>query len=545
MTSLGPAAVGRSLARPLGACAVAVLVLAAPAHYTGSDSRATLPSAQALVERGSLRLDEELQGLDPADVLGGRWQVMAIGGHVYGRYPIGPVLVSAPAVFMAGRLGLDMFSAHDDAAVQAVLAAASVALTFLLLEALASLWLSAPAALAWAALSVLGTSLLSTLGSAFWTHDTLVPATLGVLLLLARAERASRRLSRAEALLMGVLLALACLSRPTAAVTCACLAAFLWLRQRAALPIVWATLSALLVVYAAFNLATLGTLLPPYYQPALWPAGADLPEALVALLASPSRGLLVYSPFLLAAAVGLWDPRCRRDPLYRLGLLSSALHLLVVARQANWWGGWCFGPRLLTDLLPGLLLALVLSVAAWPRLSWPPLARGLGLGLFGVAAVFSAWVHVRQGLFSWGPYNWNDAPPIDSAPERLLDWRRPQFLATSARLERWRRLDTQAAALERWVRQVPDGGAVLLPGDQPDVVALLRELAQRKRIGQRRLFRDLGRLRAAGFDNFHAPPRLAASFSGPGACVASLAEATTAAGETPVWVRCRAVPALP
>jgi hypothetical protein len=531
------------LTRLLVACGLASLVLAAPVRYTNSDARATLPSAQALVERGSLRLDEELQGLDPADVLGGRWQVHAIGGHVYGRYPIGPVLVAAPAVWLARHLGLDMLREEDDAALQAVLAAGSVALTFLLLEALAALWLSPLAALSLALLSVAGSTLLSTLGSAFWTHDTLVPSTLGALLLVARAEQAARRLRRGEALLIGLLLALACLSRPTAIVTCACLGLFLWYRQRAALGPAALVLGVCLASYVVLNQVTLGMPLPPYYQPARWPAGADLRGTLVALLTSPSRGLLVYSPFLLAALSGLLDPACRRQPLYRLGLASTALHLLMVARQVNWWGGWCFGPRLLTDLLPGLLLALVLSVAAWPRLSWPAIVRGAALGSFGLAAVFSVWVHVRQGLFSWGPYNWNDAPAIDSAPQRLQDWRRPQFLATSARLERWRRLDAQSEAFEAWLRQVPDGAALLLPGNRADVVTLMRELAQRGRIGRRRLFRDLGRLRAAGFDDFHVPPGLAPLFAGVGSCRAVLEtrQVSAALAEAPVWVRCAPV----
>lgn len=532
------AGAGRVLARLLTACALAVLVLVAPVRYTNSDARATLPSAQALVERGSLRLDDELQGLDPADILGGRWQVLAIDGHVYGRYPVGPVLVAAPFVFVAGHLGLDMFQGEDDAALQALLAALSVALTFLLLEAIAALWLSPWAALTLALLGVVGTSFISTLGSAFWTHDTLVPATLGGLFLLARAERSARCLSRGEALALGLLLTLACLSRPTAVVTCVCLLGYLWSRQRAACTTAGATLSLLLLIYASVNLATIGRPLPPYYQPGHWPAGRDLPHALVALLVSPSRGLFVYSPFLLAACVGLLDARCRRQPLYRLALLSALLHVLVVARQANWWGGWCFGPRLLTDLLPGLWLALVLSIEAWPGLRWPRL-RASAVGVFGAAAVFSAWVHVRQGLFSWGPYNWNDAPPVDSAPERLEDWRRPQFLATSSRLQRWRRLDAQAAALESWVLRVPDGSALLLPGDQPEVVELLHELGQRGRIGRRRLFRDLGRLRAAGYDDFHVPTRLAGLFTGAGTCRAA-AQPLGAASlpEMPVWVRC-------
>ena len=107
---------------------------------------------------------------------------------------------------------------------------------------------------------------------------------------------------------------------------------------------------------------------------------------LVGLLISPSRGLFVFSPVLLFALPGM--SRCLRaptEPSLRLMTLAGLSTYFLYGFIATWWGGWVYGPRYMTDLIP--FFALWLAICPQPR-------RGRvvwGL-LFGVAFAWSVWV---------------------------------------------------------------------------------------------------------------------------------------------------------
>ncbi|HVQ38539.1 MAG TPA: hypothetical protein VMS31_13470, partial [Pyrinomonadaceae bacterium] len=91
------------------------------------------------------------------------------------------------------------------------------------------------------------------------------------------------------------------------------------------------------------------------------------------LLVSPTRGLLVFSPFLVFIPVGLIQRL--RAPTSRG--LAVALSLAVAAQfllysQADWRAGVSWGPRWLTDVLP-----IVVWMLAPAPMVLRPLARGL------------------------------------------------------------------------------------------------------------------------------------------------------------------------
>jgi hypothetical protein len=71
-------------------------------------------------------------------------------------------------------------------------------------------------------------------------------------------------------------------------------------------------------------------------------------SSLLGLVASPARGLLFFAPtLLLALYVGLrYGHRGAR--VMAVGIL---LHIVPVAMYYNWWGGWVFGPRMLTETI--------------------------------------------------------------------------------------------------------------------------------------------------------------------------------------------------
>ena len=122
----------------------------------------------------------------------------------------------------------------------------------------------------------------------------------------------------------------------------------------------------------------------------LWHFGEIQP--LLGVLASPSRGLLVYQPWVVLAGLSA-IPMIRRRAAacgsaqgapgwLAFCLAASAVHCIFIAAWHDWAGGYCWGSRLLTDILPLLGLACVPAIAAlWPR----PRARSLivALGLLG------------------------------------------------------------------------------------------------------------------------------------------------------------------
>ncbi|MEZ4643891.1 MAG: hypothetical protein R3E31_14360 [Chloroflexota bacterium] len=69
---------------------------------------------------------------------------------------------------------------------------------------------------------------------------------------------------------------------------------------------------------------------------------------------SPGRGLSTFTPTLLWVLAGaVWQAViCASRPLALLLLAWMSLHALMITRFWNWWGGFSFGPRLLTELLP-------------------------------------------------------------------------------------------------------------------------------------------------------------------------------------------------
>jgi hypothetical protein len=146
---------------------------------------------------------------------------------------------------------------------------------------------------------------------------------------------------------------------------------------------------------------------------------------LYGLLASPSRGLLVYTPYVIFALVALlraW--RWPGDVAGRLRGLSLAwiVALVLYAMYSEWWGGRVFGSRFLDDYAPVLFAAL-----AW----------GTSVGMLGsrlaraVFAFMAAWSFVlfQAAAFLYDK-SWDTFPVnVNDDPSKLFNWSDPQWLA--------------------------------------------------------------------------------------------------------------------
>ncbi len=273
----------------------------------------------------------------------------------------------------------------------------------------------------------LGTSLWSTASRSLWQHGPAVLTAGSAVLCMAHLVGCNpvRRHVGLLASAAGILLALSYWTRPTNALIGLFVVAVVALRRRnALLPLLGAT-AAVHAVMIVLNRVLVGRSLPPYYQASRLGWHADLPEAVAANLISPARGLIVFSPFLLAAPLLL--ARTRRELLdddTRVvvvgGLLTSGAYLLAVsAFTEKWWAGHSVGPRFMTEALV-MLGPMALVAIFGPREALDP--RRFGRIGWLSAIVLSVLLHLGAAN-SRDALCWNKVPAnVDSHPERVWSW---------------------------------------------------------------------------------------------------------------------------
>ena len=162
----------------------------------------------------------------------------------------------------------------------------------------------------------------------------------------------------------GLVMALAFACRPTALIPAFAMAAALAALDRRSLLRYAAALGAGVALVAAVQLALYGHPLGAYgaMNTAARAFNAHVASSLAGVLASPSRGLLVFCPWVLLVPFGLRLARRTDRALFAwslAGLAASAGVLVLAASHVKWWGGWSLGPRLLTEATPFLALACV------------------------------------------------------------------------------------------------------------------------------------------------------------------------------------------
>lgn len=142
----------------------------------------------------------------------------------------------------------------------------------------------------------------------------------------------------------------------------------------------------------------------------------------VGLLFSPSRGLFIYSPVVLIAAVALvvTFARHRSTRDLRWFALTAAVQFVVYSCYAVWWAGHSFGPRYLMDILIPLTPFGAIGAAMMARAAAARLAGRLLLAVSIAVSSLGAFVYPHE--------RWNTDPlNIDLHHERLWDWHDSQI----------------------------------------------------------------------------------------------------------------------
>jgi hypothetical protein len=373
---------------------------------------------------------------------GAYWMLPRPDGHILSLYPVVlPVLVAPLYVPAVGYLHfkgwtdarLDRVARVMEKLTASFLAALSAALLYLLLRRRAKGSIALLLTLAYA----FGTTTWTISSQALWQHGMAELLVIAALLLLTAPCTAPRTLAA------GLLLGLIAGNRPPDVILGAALGvyALFWVGSRGRAVLLAAASALPMVVVLLYNLHTAGNVGGGYgvigtvhfFEHPLLPGMAGL-------LVSPTRGLLVFCPFLLFLALAYRHrPQLREERLLTLCMSVAVILQLMLYAKVDWRSGLSWGPRYMTDLLPLLIWMLVPVVAA---------LRGVGRVSF-LAAVGIAVVLEAIGAFSYsfsldlpiyaadlslrddmrGAWQWQNAPYITSVKHGLM----PAELASEMR----------------------------------------------------------------------------------------------------------------
>jgi hypothetical protein len=370
-----------SLSSALALAAALFVALVANGRPIGSgDTRVNEHVAASLAQEHDFDLDEypEVEPPFAREVAGRRLSI----------YPVLSPLLAAP-LFAAARL----FFALDErgAALAGKLAAAlfSAAAAGVLYVAVGRR--HTPRRAAWAAiLFALGTSTWS-VSQALWQHPAALLALSVAVLFLLRAEEDPAWAGRA-----GLPLACAAAARhadiPLVLVLVVAVSVR-WPRRLPQLALFGLAPVAFVLGYDGWAFGS--PLKTGFPSPGRF--GGQWGEGQLALLISPGRGLLAYTPVALAAIVGLVRAFRQGDRWLASALAAAAAtHWLFIGQWAEWHGGQCWGPRMLTDALPLLFVFLPEGFGALPRLGPALAVVSVAVQALGAFAYDGRWERLHQ-----------------------------------------------------------------------------------------------------------------------------------------------------
>jgi hypothetical protein len=374
----------------------------------------------ALMTRGALTFDGLIEpnnnGRPPDAFLQTRHGIASLFPIAAGivALPIyaGPVAVKAliaspsPAEWVS-------FGYHFQKIAAAIIAAITVVAFWQLCELLG---MSRLLSLGLVAFFALGSEIFSIGAQSLWQHG---PGTLAIISAVYAQVRLRRRPSIMDALFFSAWCGLAVAIRPSNIVILASFAlAALWQRPRLILPLVGPAV-VILALTALYNLHFFADPLGGYAMHRHHFSLEWLPQGTAGLLFSPSRGLLIYFPAaLVAAGLLLAKPKVLSDLVARAMAASVLLTIPFMGSYVIWWGGYSYGPRMLSEIEPLILLLLGL---AWPHFS-ATARRPLAIACFGIMLPYTVMVQA-VGVYSVSAWKWNGAPvDVLLAPERLWDF---------------------------------------------------------------------------------------------------------------------------
>lgn len=386
---------------------------------TSFDSKWSVLTALSVIEEGNTDLNEYHAWLARHDY----WKVVRSGDRMYSLYPRGGPLLAVPVV-AALRIYFPRETViRYSGEIERFTASACVAGATVFVWSIARFSTTGAGALLVAFIFAFCTSAWSVASRALWQH--------GPSLLVLSAALYGILKARERPALFGLAslpLAASIVFRPTNVIPIVFLTGYVWVKHRGSFFRFIAVPLTLVIGYAAFAAAAGTRLLPVYYSGAPTAAFPEIAAALAGNLVSPSRGLLVFSPILIAALWGMWlkHQGGEWDSLDTAIVFILLSHWLLISSVQVWWAGHSYGPRYWIEMLPFLCYYLGPAFKAIGEMRGRK--RAAVALIVAVSIVTSHLIHAR-GAFDWDVYVWNSGPRnVDEYPERVWDWTDAQFL---------------------------------------------------------------------------------------------------------------------
>ena len=416
----------------LGWMAVWVNLANAPVLQS-TDSMWAIPTALSLITEGNPNLDEYK---DQVAAIGG-YATETRQGHIYNIYPPGvaylsvpPLLVVAPIRYAAAKISASLqsipfnqdfwqYSVGHLHHLERWVAGFWVSLYGLFLFLLGRAFLSWQGSLACALVGIYATSAWSTASRGLWQHGPTI-ALVAAMLWIGFALRPRLGMG----LITGVLAGLSVTVRPTNIVIVPLFALYLGFWQAKPRRDRWRDVLAfgggggvVLVLFVTYSWSIYQQWFPPYYSANNMLSLSTFGEALLGNLLSPSRGILVYSPFLVFGVFAFFGKSAIPKPLIWISGLAILGHWGLISAAGMWYGGVSYGPRFFCDALPYFMVLLIPFLAQWDQHS------RAGKAGFAILVLCGFFIHYR-GANDQVVLDWND----HNTQAKLWDYASPQFL---------------------------------------------------------------------------------------------------------------------
>lgn len=398
------------------------------------DTKWSVYTSMSIIHDGNTNLDEYWSGdTGIYKALSGRdHAIEEVAGHYYSAFPIGTPVLTLPIIAVYDQayslLGKGDFNAsikdRFPLDVERLCASIIVALTSILIYQICNLQLREKKySLLIVFIFAFCTSAWSTASRVLWQHGPSMLMLTIALYLILLAERRPRFIQ-----FVAIPLAFSYVVRPTNSISILFITAYVIIYHRKYFLryFLWAAFVG--VPFLLFNFLVYGSLLPVYYRPDRIGDGSLFLEALAGNLISPARGLFIFTPVLLLSILGVFV-KFKSKTVQKIDYFLIAIivaHWLSISSFPHWWGGWSYGPRFFTDMLPFFIYFLIPVFKELPKLQWK--LKVASSAMIGLLVIFSFFVH-SQGAMEEKAMAWNETPAdVDKRPARLWDWGDLQFL---------------------------------------------------------------------------------------------------------------------
>ena len=345
---------------------LALIVIPLYPHFVSPNELTRWALVAAVVESGTIEVSST------ARILGPRFEDLAIvEGRVYSNKAPGAALASAPGYLLARPFygppsaGNIRPVANAMRVVASTLPLALMALVFVAIARRASVDDTRSAAVVWI---LLFATPIFAYGLLLFSHALVSACLFGAWALLLFFPQ-----SRGSGFAAGALIGLAVSAEYTMIFPAMTLGLALVFERR--WPCIARVVAAGLpfaILLAAYHYEAFGSVLrTPYFYEKLpeyrevarsgfFGLHVPSPVTFARLLFDPSRGLLVFSPILLAAIPAYGAARrCMQPAAWWTLLAIPATIILVYSGYPNWHGGWNVGPRYIVAAIPFVLLPLL------------------------------------------------------------------------------------------------------------------------------------------------------------------------------------------